>query len=302
MASCNYSGGKCKGGTEAKAFLRHDERDMRLQDNHTNEHIDKNKTSQNTSVYGLTYKEMCEKYDNRIDELDRTTNRNKRKDRVTMQSIEIPVPADLPRDRYAKYFQNVTKLLCDQYGEENLIDGMVHYDEEHEYMDPDTKQMTMSRVHGHYNFVSEHEGQLNGKWFSSKANMVQLNNSIEKMCQEEFGVRFMDGSKKKGNKSVEQLKNESSQAYKDKMDELEEQMIHNAEELARDKAELELEYRERNEDLEAERLDLMLDRKSFDATVNAEVQRRERIRTSAQAVSDAVQPARPNRRLPELGF
>lgn len=198
MASCKFEGGKCKGGTEAKSLFRHDKQDTReATAKHSNEHIDKSKTHLNYSIKGLSYKEICDAYDSRIDELDRTTNTNKRKDRVTMQCIEVPAPKDLPRDQYAQFFTNVAKLLCERYGEKNFLDGDVHCDEQHEYMDPSTKEMETSRVHCHYNFVPEHDGQLNGKWFSSRANMVQLNNEVDKMCQSEFGVKFMDGSKKK---------------------------------------------------------------------------------------------------------
>lgn len=212
MASAKFEGGKCKGSAKAKAFLMHDEKEQRLEHEHTNEHIDKAKTHMNTSAYGLSYEEACEKYDKRIAELDATTNTNKRKDRVTMQSIEIPVPKGLPHDKHQEFFDNVKDILCEMYGEENLVEAYYHFDEEHEYTDPVTKQKEMSRNHGHYNFVPECEGQLNGKWFSSRANMKKLNGAIDRMAQKEFGMSFMDGSRKKGKKSVEQLKNESKEA------------------------------------------------------------------------------------------
>lgn len=212
MASAKFEGGKCKGGTHAKALFMHDEQEQRLLHEHTNEHIDKSKTHLNTSAYGLSYEEICKKYDKRIAELDATTNKNRRKDRVTMQCIEIPVPKDLPHEQHQVFFDNVKEILCDIYGEKNLIEALYHFDEEHEYIDPETGQKEMSRNHGHYNFIPEHAGQLNGKWFSSRANMKKVNREIHKMCQLEFDIKFMDGSKKKGKKSVEQLKNESKEA------------------------------------------------------------------------------------------
>ena len=68
----------------------------------------------------------------------------------------------------------------------------------------------MSRSHLQCYVVPEHNGKLNGKWFSSRANMIKLNNSIHRMAPEQFGVTFMDGSKRKSRKTVEQLKNEST--------------------------------------------------------------------------------------------
>lgn len=212
MASAKFEGGKCKGSVKVKAFFRHDEKVQRLSYEHTNEHIDKSRTHLNTSAYGLSYKEACMKYDKRIAELDTTTNTNMRKDRVTMQSIEIPVPEGLTYASHQSFFDNVKEILCAMFGEVNLIEAFYHYDEEHEYIVPETKEKKMSRNHGHYNFVPEVDGQLNGKAFSSRANMKKLNGAIDKMCQMEFGVLFMDGSKKKGKKTVEQLKNESKEA------------------------------------------------------------------------------------------
>ena len=69
----------------------------------------------------------------------------------------------------------------------------------------------------HMYIVPERDGILNGKWFSSKANMLQVNNSIDDMCMREFGKPFMTGSKKKG-KSVEDLKRRSTDELMSKWD------------------------------------------------------------------------------------
>lgn len=86
----------------------------------------------------------------------------------------------------------------------------MHQDEKHAYIHAGTGERCMSRSHLQCYVVPEHNGKLNGKWFSSRANMVKLNNSIHRMAQEQFGVMFMDGSKRKSRKTVEQLKNESA--------------------------------------------------------------------------------------------
>lgn len=220
MASCKFEGGRCKGATHAKAEFRHNKKDTREKGEHSNKHIDKTKTHLNTSKYGLSYAEACQKYDLRIYELDQLPNQNKRKDRITLQVIEVPVPKDLPREHHQAFFDNVCDILIDFYGEKNLIDADYHFDEEHEYLNPETNEIEISRNHGHYEFIPEHDGKLNGKWFSSKANMIKLNNKVQKMCQKEFGVKFMDGSKKKGKKSTEQLKNESIEALREQKERL----------------------------------------------------------------------------------
>lgn len=212
MASAKFEGGKYHGATEAKAHMRHDDitPEARAVAAINNPHIDVTKSHLNKSLLGLTYEQMCEKYDNRIAQLDNTTNRNKRKDRVTLQNIEVPVPAGLDKKLYNKWFCRVGEILCDAYGRDNLIDAQIHYDEEHEYIDAETHEKKMSRVHMHASIVPEVQGQLNCKRMSGRANMRKLNNAIEKMTEREFGCKFMDGSKKKSDRTMDELKNSSA--------------------------------------------------------------------------------------------
>lgn len=211
MASAKFEGGKYHTATEVKAHLRHDditpeEREIATRNN---PHIDITKSHLNKSLLGLTYVQMCEKYDKRISALDETTNKNKRKDRVTLQNIEVPVPEGLDRKNYNRWFIKVAEIMCSMYGSENFIDGQIHYDEEHEYIDAETHEKRMSRVHMHASIVPEVKGQLNCKKMSGRANMKKLNNEIEKMTKAEFGCSFMTGTKKKSRQTVDELKNES---------------------------------------------------------------------------------------------
>lgn len=169
------------------------------------------KSHLNKSLLGLTYEQMCEKYDSRIAQLDATTNTNRRKDRVTLQNIEIPVPAGLDRKLYNRWFIRVAEIMCDMYGRENFIDGQIHYDEEHEYVDAETHEKRMSRVHMHASIVPEVNGVLNCKRMSGRANMRKLNNAIEKMTQQQFGCSFMTGTKKRSRESLDELKYKSAQ-------------------------------------------------------------------------------------------
>lgn len=212
MASCKFQGGKYHGKAEAKAHLRHD--DISVENRRIaakgNPNIDISKSHLNRSLCGLTYKEVCEKYDRRIEFLDNTTNTNCRKDRVTLQNIEIPVPAELDRRYYNKWFIKVADLLCDLYGRENFIEGQIHYDEEHEYISSETGELITSRVHAHFSIVPEVNGVLNGKKMSSRSNMRKLNNTIDNMTKVLFGCSFMTGEKTKSRQTVDQLKNKSN--------------------------------------------------------------------------------------------
>lgn len=212
MASCKFQGGKYHSKTEAKAHLRHD--DISVENRKIaakgNPNIDVSKSHLNRSLCGLTYREACEKYDKRIEFLDNTTNTNRRKDRVTLQNIEVPVPADLEREKYNRWFVRVAEILCSMYGQLNFVDGQIHYDEEHEYISAETGELVTSRVHAHYSIVPEINGILNCKKMSGRANMRKLNKAVEDMTQKEFAISFMTGEKKKSKQTIDELKNISN--------------------------------------------------------------------------------------------
>lgn len=212
MAGVQFKGGKHKGAVQAKAMFRHNKQDERLETNHTNPDIDKTKTEFNISYYGLSYREICDKYDKRISELDSVTNRNKRKDRVTMQSIIVTAPKGMGLNQCNAWFRDVAQVVIEQYGEENFLDMDNHFDEIHTYYDADRKEYVESRPHAHICLVPEVDGQLNGKVFSSRQNIMRFNDEIQKMTMEKYGLAFMDGSKKKGKASVEELKQRSDNA------------------------------------------------------------------------------------------
>lgn len=211
MASCDWQ--KIKGAGEAKAMFRHCESEQREQAQHTNKDIDKSRTYLNMQ-FGLMdegYEAICKAYDERIADLDSRENANKRKDRVTLIGLSIPSPKGLTQEQSADWFCEVWRILDEQYGSD-LLGGAVHFDEVHEYTDPTTHEKRMSRPALHAYIVPEVDGKLNAKKVSSRGCMVALNNTVEAMTRARFGVQFMDGSKKKSRKSVEELKQESDKA------------------------------------------------------------------------------------------
>ena len=207
MASVNYK--KLKLPQEVKAMLYHCDKEKRLETSHSNIDIDKSATPDNMQG-DLDYYAACQRYDERITYLDSKPGANRRKDRVTCFGLNIPAPKDLKSDDEQEFFVEVLKLIAEQYGFENIIQYYMHLDEKHDYINAETGERCMSRSHMQCYVVPEHNGKLNGKWFSNRSNMVKLNNSIHLMAQEQFGATFMDGSKRKSRKTVEQLKNEST--------------------------------------------------------------------------------------------
>lgn len=275
MASLKFEGGKCHGATQAKAMMRHSDitPESRKKAAKGNPHIDVSKSHLNKSLLGLTYKQQCKRYDDRIALLDATTNKNKRKDRVTYQAVEVAVPEDLPRNLYNKFFINVAQILIDEVGIDNYICGDIHYDEEHEYLDANTKELTMSRVHAHFGFVPEYKGQLNAQKFYSRATMRRLNKKIEEMTQREFGCEFMTGEKKKSSQTVDELKNASERVMAERENEL---LLANNKKLRQENQTLETTLLHQYKKLDTERNQLEIAKINFETYRTTESQILER--------------------------
>lgn len=223
MASVDFK--KLHGTAEMKRILRHCDKGCRLKDGHRNKDIDKRLTHKNTQLPNLDYNKVCRAYAQRIAYLDRLKGANLRQDRVTCFALEIPAPNNMREKDKPEWFQHVFGLIADQYDARNILQFYVHYDEVHEYVHAITGQVKVSRVHAHCLVIPEHEGKLNGKWFSSRANMMKLNNAIQKMTMERFTLEFMDGSKQGSSKRVEQLKRESeSRKYEMMLEEKEREL------------------------------------------------------------------------------
>ena len=212
MASVNWV--KMKTTQQVKAVLRHDCKDTReAAQTHTNEDLDKTLTGQN---YGFndSYAEARDTFKKRLEAV--TAGKTVRKDAVVGVGFSIPAPEGLPEVKEKEWFGRVYEILGETYGKENICCFAVHADERHEYIDPDTKESKMSRSHAQGIMVPEEDGRLCAKKFVSRARMISINNAIDKMSQEEFGVKFMDGSQAKSRGSVETMKQKSARAKIDK--------------------------------------------------------------------------------------
>lgn len=218
MASVNFE--KIKSISEIKAKIRHCDREERLKHEHSNKQINKDLTHNNLNLFkNDSYENACNRFDNRLAYLDSTTNTNKRKDRVNCFGLSIPIPQGLTTEQERQFYSNTYQIISNQYGKDNIIAGYAHYDEIHDYIDASTGDIETSRPHFHLYVIPEKDGILNGKWFSSKANMSKLNKSIDDMCMRDFNIPFMTGSKKKG-QSVENLKEASMDKLLDWWNEL----------------------------------------------------------------------------------
>lgn len=238
MASVNYQ--KIKTAGEVKAKLRHDEKEERKNAEHTNPNIDKSMTDNNLSYrrktlpdgsqVPLNYKDLCMEYNRVIKDLDAKKGANKRKDRVTCLSLEIPTPDGMTEDQEEDYFYNLGKVFEEEFPECYLLDGFFHRDEKHDYYDPEDKMYKESRNHATFRYIPIKNGKLNAKATLTRAKMKQVNQRLEEMCQSRYGLNFNNGKGKRG-KSVEQLKAESNLAEMKKTDEVLENKRNDLQEL-----------------------------------------------------------------------
>jgi hypothetical protein len=227
MAAPQWKGGKCKSVQQAKAFFRHNDRDRRQEGQHTNPHIDKSKTHENFTYRGLSYKSLCKAFDDRLAAVDMGRESTGKNARVVLQSVVLYPPKGLTREQEKDWFMDAGKVLEARYGDD-FLEMQVDMDEEHEYTDKDTGEKVMSRNHGHARLFPAVDGQLNGKAFSSSANMRALNHALDVMSVKKYGVPMMDGTKKKGGASVEALKAASLRVEVEQLEQVAETVITDA--------------------------------------------------------------------------
>ncbi len=236
MAGVEWKGGKCKGGTQAKGALLHNDKKERLKREHNNPDIDLEKTPQNFSYRGLTYGQKCKRYDDQVASTKVKLQRTGKNTNVTMIGLVVYLPKGLQNeDQYdpetvRAWFKDVGDILDKRYGKD-FIEMDVHVDEVHPYIDAKTKKWTWSLIHGHAAVIptvtEDGERYLNGKKFASRTAINELNQAIHEMSMEKYHVPYMDGSGKKGNMSIGRCKHESAKLLMEREAEVAEQQRQN---------------------------------------------------------------------------
>lgn len=214
MASVQFDGGKLHGASEAKAMMRHADMQERLEHTHSNKDIDKSLTVLNSDLHDLSYREMCDLYDQRMQQYQKNSKRAIRKDAVTLYDAIITIPEQLPEVLADDWFRDVENIINRHYDANVVLDIKIHRDEVHDYTDPGSKERVTSRIHGHVFMFPEVDDKLNAKQFSSRQNMMSLNRRIDKMTLSLYSCAFMTGklAKDRDFQSVEQLKRASDNA------------------------------------------------------------------------------------------
>lgn len=218
MAAVQFSGGKCHGAAEAKAMMRHADADERLKHEHSNKDIDKSKTELNTSLYDLSYKEMCDLYDQRVQQYQSNATRKLRSDAVTLLDAIVSVPADMNEMLQDLWISDVVDIINKHYKADVVLDAKIHRDEIHDYVDPTTHKTVQSRVHAHIFIFPEINEKLNCRDFTNRQNMTSLNREIDKMTRDRYYCKFLTGEQTVDRDflTVEQLKRASDNAELEK--------------------------------------------------------------------------------------
>lgn len=202
MSSVNFE--KIKQNSKpVSAYIRHNDSSERLKHEHSNKDINKDLTSGNVDWKGIDYNAAQERYKARIAELDKVEGQNKRKDRVVAFSLCVPIPKDIS-DKKA-FFNDVMGLFSKDFGERNIIQGNLHVDEVHDYIE--NGEVKTSLEHIHCLVIPEINGKLCGKKFSSRAAMSGLSKEIDNLCRTRYHCNFLTGEAPR-HKTVEELKAE----------------------------------------------------------------------------------------------
>lgn len=201
---------------ELKALLRHCDKNERLKVEHSNEDINKEMTWKNAQFCG-SYEEVCNYFDDILRELDSKPKANTRYDRVVAYAIEGTLPEpdeekDTQKQRDA-WIAGIEKVIKREYPEMVVLAKYIHYDEVHEYINPENGERVFSRPHVHMYVMPVIEGRLNGKkFFQHKTSLIQLHRQIDDLTRSIYGFSYGNGTKKKSFDSVDHLKYESKKA------------------------------------------------------------------------------------------
>ncbi len=225
MASVQVDGGKQTTKEVTSKSIPHN---FRLHENYSNKDIDKSRTYLNQHFGCKTADEARAKFLMRVAACDAAHPPVRiKQDRKTALEICIPSPRegldpDKEREFYAEAYSEMEKL----FGKDNVIYGVTHFDEIHEFYDPRDKQMHISRSGLHFVVVpfcddmdfipDEYKKGLNMNSFYRRQcfqpNM--LNERLDEVCQRVFGFDYQDGTKNHGTATIEQLKEGSERIEK----------------------------------------------------------------------------------------
>lgn len=131
-----------------------------------------------------------------------------KRDRKTVAELCVPSPREGTSQEDALRFFQATYEELEAAGY-HVCGGAVHGDEVHDYIDPDDKKMHRSRLHMHVLIVPETDRGVNMKSWLTKSRFRALNALCDRVCMQELGHPYQDGSGRRSRGTVEVLKEKS---------------------------------------------------------------------------------------------
>ena len=168
---------------------------------------DKNYCVGNEGDYIPTSKEIAEKLEARIREIDKLQPpKRKVKDRITIMTYTVAAPEKLSDQQEKEFFKLAYEEIAKMSGgKDNVSVGYVHRDEIHNYVGVDG-QIEKSRSHLHVAGIPyTQEKGVNGKAFETRSRMSALNKAIDDRCRQELNIKFMTGERGLTGRTVEEL-------------------------------------------------------------------------------------------------
>ena len=201
----------------------------RLTHNHSNKHIDKEKTEGNFFVNCENFQNGLEKINSIIKKVDEEIPPKRiRADRVTTVAIEFKIPKEITEKGLDKEFaRKCVEYLTKKLGVPKII-AFGHVDEKHSYIDPLTheRKESLNHIHAYAPCYTKEHG-INAKNFFgiNTLNFGKLNREFDEFVKAEFGISYMTNNDYLG-VDVETLKkiSEATEAHDDKL--IEELGIH----------------------------------------------------------------------------
>lgn len=136
-----------------------------------------------------------------------------RGDRKTVAELCVPAPRAGMSDQDARQFLTAAcEALVNAPGM-HVVGVALHGDEVHSYINPDSKTRAQSRLHLHVLVVPDVPGRgCNMKSWLTKARYGEINRLMDKVCKQELGYSYQDGTKSKSRGAVEAVKIASQRA------------------------------------------------------------------------------------------
>lgn len=226
----------------AKILSVHFDAKERLEREHSNPHINKTLTPLNSFYDASGYQEMLNRQNKIVESTDALYPPERvRKDRVTCIMVDIPVPQKISdKGKTNEFLADAYKILQDKCGKQYCCGMAIHKDEVHDYYDSRKGCIVTSLEHGHAmvvpfatwkgaETVKDDQGKplrdengkflkqeverkgINGKNFTTKAFFKELQDQMQEMCLERYGMSYQTQEEPR-KMSVEELKHESARA------------------------------------------------------------------------------------------